>query len=190
MNYYTLTARGKAWTNDEAPNPLKHKNVLTSLAELLEENDVPRAAVQIARNISLEEDPTEQSLKYLARAGYVKHTKLPQPSEKTETPKLRVRPIEELVAAELRTTESQKKYTKSPKGKLVHSRYEESDKGRTKNIKYRHSVKGKLVHKVYRLRRRLRELTNFLAAHPEKESEIRPLITEAETKLATLKEAY
>jgi len=188
MNYYTLTTRGKAWVNDEAPDPLKHKNVLASLAELIEESDVPRVVVQIARNINLEEDQTEQSLKYLVRAGYIKHAKLPQPSEREQTPKLRIRPIEDLVAAEMRTIESQKKYTKSLKGKLVHSRYEESEKGKAKNVKYRGSTKGKLVHKAYRLRRRLRELTNFLTAHPEKESEIRPLIIEVEARLAALKE--
>ncbi len=188
MNYYTLTTRGKAWVDDDAPDPLKHKNVLASLAELIEENDVPRATVQIARNINLEEDQTEQSLKYLIRAGYAKRTALPRPSEKEQTPKLRVRPIEELVAAEMRTIESQQRYTRSPKGKFVHSKYEESEKGKAKNVRYRESGKGKLVHKAYRMRRRLRELTNFLVANPEKESEIRPLIIDVEARLTTLKE--
>ena len=188
MIYFTLTQKGRAWLNNEAPDPPKNRKTLAALAELIEENDVPRAAVQIAHITNLPEDTTKRALTYLTKTGYTKRAKLPRPSEKAETPKLRVRPIEELVAAEMRTIESQKKYTRSPKGKLVHSRYEESEKGKTKNIRYRESEKGKLVHKAYRLRRRLRELTNFLAANPEKESEIRPLITEVEARLANLKE--
>ncbi len=189
MSYYTLTTKGKAWTDNEAPDPPKHREVLVSLAELIEENDVPRIPVQVARNISIKESTAEQGLKYLKTKGYViETTRPPKPSDRGETAKLRVRPIEDLVAAELRTIESQNKYTRSEKGKIVHAKYEGSEKGKEKNKRYRGTPKGKLTHKAYRLRRRLRELTNFLLTHPEQEAEIRPHITDVETRLKNLKE--
>lgn len=188
MLYFTLTTKGKAWLNEEVLDPPKHKNVLASLAELIEENDMPRLPTQVAHNIGIKEDLAEQGLKYLTATGYTKEAKPPKPSERGETTKLRIRPIESLVAAELRTIESQKKYTKSEKGRAVHAKYEASEKGKDKNTRYRHSEKGKLVHKVYRLHRRLRELAAFLAEHPEKEAEIRPYIIDTETRLKNLKE--
>ncbi len=188
MNYYTLTAKGKAWTDSDVPDPPKYREVLVSLAELIEESDMPRIPVQIARNIGINEDAAKQGLKYLKTKGYVKETTPPKPSEPGETAKLRIRPIEDLVAAELRTVESQRKYTQSEKGKVVHTRYEGGEKGKVKNKRYRGTDKGKLVHKAYRLRRRLRELSAFLLAHPEQEAEIKPYIIDVETKLKNLKE--
>jgi len=187
MNYFTLAKKGKVWLSNNAPDPLKYREVLVSLAELMEENDVPRVPAQVAHNIGIKEDIAEQGLKYLTTKGFTKETKPPKPSEKGETAKLRIRPIESLVAAELRTIESQKKYTRSEKGKVVHAKYEGGEKGKAKNVRYRQSRKGRLVHKAYRLRRRLKELTTFLIEHPEKEDEIRPYITDVETRLNNLK---
>ncbi len=186
--YFTLTQKGNEWLSNDAPDPGKHMKTLAALAELIEENDIPRTPVQVARIVSLPENTVKQHLTYLTQASYTKQAKIPQPSEKEQTPKIRIRPIEDLVAAELRTIESQKKYIRGPKGKAVHAKYEGSDKGKIKNVKYRESGKGKLVHKAYRLRRRLKELTIFLATYPDRESEIRPLITEVETRLTNLKE--
>jgi type II secretory pathway component GspD/PulD (secretin) len=182
--YYTLTQKGHQWLDDEVIDPPKYKKILASLAELISDNDVPRTPSQVSRVAEVTEQQATEGLISLAKIGYVALAKAPQPSEKLQTPKLRIRPMEELMAAEVRQQESQKRYLHSDKGKVVHYTYEHSEKGQTKNGRYWSSDRGKLVHKAYRLRRRLKELTAFLTLHKNQKDELGPLIQEVKVKLA------
>ncbi len=186
-DYYALTSKGKAWIENEAPDPTKYQRVLAALVELITENDVPRTAEQVAHTANITPTSSATGLKYLVSKGYTKPDRPPQPSARGETPKIRLRPIEDLAAAEARAEVARTRYALGPKGRQAHSRYEHGEKGRAKNVKYWSDPdKGRKVQKKYRLRRRLSELTAHLKKHPELESLIQPDINKAQRQLAEL----
>lgn len=185
--YYTLSAKGRTWLDKGTPSPAKHLKVFSSLAGLILDNDVPRTAEQVAHAAEVDVEHSVAGLEYLIAAGFVKHGALPKPSDRGETAKPRIRPVEEIVASEERAALARKRYIDSPKGKQAHQKYEDSPKGKLKNYKYwSDPEKGRLVQKRYRLRRRLDELQAHLEKHPELKGLIQPDIDKAQRRLDEL----
>lgn len=186
--YYTLTRKGQAWLADEVVPPAKHVRALAALAELIEENDVPRTPEQVATISGTPREQAPEALAYLAHTGYVaKVAAPPRPAEKGQLAKIRIRSIEELAAAEARAEEARRRYAQSEKGKAAHYKYEDSDKGKSKNVKYwKDPDKGRKVQRRYRLSRRLKELTAFVSAHPEEKDRIQPDIDKVLQQLKEL----
>ncbi len=158
--YYTLSAQGRAWFNNRAEAPRAGVKVLRALAEEITENDVPRTAEQIARAAGAPVDATQKAISYLVKQGYIVIGRLPRPSEPTETPKPRIRSVEDIVKSEIRAQEARKRYEQSEKGVLAHIKYELSASGRAKNKKY-WSSRGKLIQKAFRLRRNIRSMESL-----------------------------
>ena len=185
--YYTLAHKGKAWLEDEAPKPAKYSKIVATLGEMLAENDVPRTSEQVAFSLGQPLPQIISGLSYLKKAGYVVEARPPQPSAKGQVVKIRIRPIEELAAAEAKAEAARIRYATGEKGKAAHKHYEDSPKGRAKNIKYwTDPGKGRKVQKAYRLRRRQKELLAHLATHPEDKAKIRPLLDDVAKRLAEM----
>ena len=98
--YYTLTKRGHAWLEDEAPKPAKYDKILAALGEMILDNDVPRTAEQVGFTANVSATQAKTGLDYLLSTNYVQHGHPPKPSAVGQVPKIRIRPIEELVKAE------------------------------------------------------------------------------------------
>lgn len=189
MNYYTLTKRGRAWIEGEAPDPKRYRETLAALAEMVDENDVPRLPEQVAHIVNISTEQSQARLNSLIAEGYVMHQRLPQPSDRGEVARPRIRPIEEDALAEAKAEASRKRYADSLKGRAAHNRYEDSVKGKAKNTKYWSDPdKGRLVQKKYRLRRRLKEMQDHLKKHPELKSLIQPDIDKTRKRLVELEE--
>ena len=186
MAYYTLTTKGRAWLEDDAPGPAKYSKVLAALGELILENDVPRTASQVSHIAEIPEKQSSEGLTYLTASGYVKPAPIPQPSEPLETPKIRIKPIEELAVAEIKREAARERYTHGEKGIASRRKYQTSDKGKIARATYWGGVKGKLAQKLHRLNRRHRELNAFLASHPEEKDKIQPLIDSITAQIQAL----
>lgn len=158
MVYYTLGKQGHAWLEDEAPPPHKYSKVLAALAELIQDNDVPRTASQLTHILSSSESEVEKGLKYLEREEYVEEAVPPTP--KTGA-RLRIPSIEKLAESEARRQLAQERYFHSDKGQEALRRYW-NGKGKQVRGKYWKGDKGKLAQKIWRLKRRVFELEAFV----------------------------
>lgn len=174
MTYFTLSGQGRRWFAGKERAPRSNLKVLSALAGLIQENDLPRTPEQIAHVTSLTPKAVEIALTTLIKDGYIAQAKPPQPIEKTMTPKLRVRTGEEEAARIIKEQEARRRYDHSEKGQFAHYTFEHSDKGIIKNQRY-WTNRGLLIQKVYRLRKNIRTMTSHGIA--------KELIAQEETKL-------
>lgn len=157
LTYYTLTPQGKqVYSSTSSPN-----KVLKTLAELLTENDIPRTTEQIAHAGNIPVGRVQTSITSLVVQGLITTAHLPQPKEKTQTPKPRIRPIEEIVESEIRAAEARRRYNQSEKGMTAHYVYEHSEKGIIKNDKYWKEGRGRLVQRAYRIRKNIKSMQSL-----------------------------
>jgi hypothetical protein len=172
--YYTLSGNGRRWFAGKERAPRSNLKVLSALAGLVQENDIPRTTEQIAHATNLTPKAVETALTTLIKDGFVAQAKPPQPIEKTMTPKLRVRTGEEEAARIIKEQESRRRYDHSEKGQFAHYKFEHSDKGIIKNQRYWRD-RGLLIQKVWRIRKNIRTMTEHGID--------RALIAEEEAKL-------
>ena len=187
MIYYTLSKLGKAWLDDEAPNPSKYRSVLAGLAELVSETngDVPYGVIQIAHVANTTEEVTAAGLDYLIKNGYVSASSPPRPAK---AERLRLPTIQELAAAEERRLQSQQQYMQSDKGKAAVSRYWHGEKGSNVRKAFWSSEKGKLAQRRWRLKRRMQELIAARDTHPEAKAKINQLVEKVKAEMIEIGE--
>jgi len=179
MIYYTLSALGHQWAEDEAPNPSKYRSVLGALAELVTHNDVPRTISQISHLLDASIEKVEKGINFLIEKGYIIEAK-----PKLETHDRRRLPtIEELAEVEARHQVNQKKYFEGENGQAALDRYWKEGKGVLVAKKYRESEKGRMAQKLYRLRRRLQDYEICLEEHPERLGALKSSIEIAKKKV-------